>query len=113
MAAQVAMLRQLANLAKAVYDAAKASGDLRQAQSIRDAERDHLRTVHTRLEAYAATAPTAAPTATIDPELEAMKQRIGAGMQDVNKIGSPLPNKLPERPRVSPGTTQPDRGTER
>ena len=33
---------------------------VRQAQAIRDAERDHLRTVHARLEAYATTAPAPA-----------------------------------------------------
>lgn len=111
--AQVVMIRQLANLAKAVYDVARASGDLRQAQAIRDAERDHLRTVHARLEAYAATKPSSAPVAVLDPELEAMKQRIGAGRADVNQIGSPLPNPLPERPTVQSPTESPQRGIDR
>lgn len=113
LAAQVIMIRQLANLAKAVYDAARATGELRQAQAIRDAEREHLRTVHARLEAYAMTAPAPAAVPTVDPELEAMRQRISAGRTDVNKIGSPLPTELPDRPRVSPSVKQPERGPER
>ena len=43
----------------------------------------------------------------------ATPRRISAGRTDVNKIGSPLPTELPDRPRVSASVKQPERGPER
>lgn len=114
--AQVALLRQLANLSKAVFDAARASGELRQAQAIRAAERDHLRAVHERLSAYGASTSTTtvpAATAVLDPELEALRRRTTAGQTSATQIGSPLPNRLPEKPAVKQPVEPPQRGIDR
>lgn len=72
-AAQAVMIRQLAKLAGAVYDAAMASGEARQAATILEMDRTNLRTVHAQLERYAA---ASAPVATLDPEVAQMQQRI-------------------------------------
>ena len=94
----------------------RASGELRQAQAIRAAERDHLRAVHERLSAYAAsTSTTAAPTVTavLDPELEALRRRASAGQASATQIGSPLPNRLPDKPAVKQPVEPPQRGIDR
>lgn len=101
-AAQAVMIRQLASLAGAVYDAAKASGEARQAASILEADRTNLRSVHAQLEAYAAATSTAAPVATLDPEVAAMQERIehlNRGMASPAEAArqgqhNPVPNRI-------------------
>ena len=111
-ASQLLMLRQLSKLAQSVFDAARAAGELRQAQAIRDANSEQLRTVHARLKAYAGSEQAAAPTSTLAPELEAIKSRVEAGRTDPGRMGSPLPNQLPE-PSRKPSTPNVNHGVER
>lgn len=113
-AAQAVMIRQLASLAGAVYDAAKASGEARQAAAILDADRTNLRRVHAQLESYAAATSTTAPVATLDPEVAAMQQHIAhlnrgmASPAEAARQGqhNPVPN------RIQPAkVTQPANGS--
>lgn len=113
-AAQAVMIRQLASLAGAVYDAAKASGEARQAAAILDADRTNLRRVHAQLEGYAAASATTAPVANLDPEVVEMQQRIAhlnrgmASPAEAARQGqhNPVPN------RIQPAkVTQPVKGS--
>ncbi len=100
--AQAVMIRQLAGLAGAVYDAAKASGEARQAASILEADRTNLRRVHAQLESYSAATGTAARVATIDPEVAQKQQRIAhlnQGMSSPAEAArqgqhNPVPNRI-------------------
>lgn len=112
-AAQLIMIRQLANLAKGVFDAAKAGGEMRQAQAIRDSEQYKLRTVHARMDAYVQSQQPTTSVAVLDPELDAMRRRVAAGRSDPNKIGSPLPPKVSPEVKQRPETTVTPRGVER
>lgn len=98
-AAQAVMIRQLAKLAGAVYDAAMASGEARQAAAILEMDRINLRTVHAQLERHAA---ASAPVATLDPEVAQMQQRIAqlnrgvaSPAEAVRKVEhNPVPNRI-------------------
>lgn len=122
-AAQAAMLRQLANLTGAVYDAAKAAGQVRHAQALATDVRERLRRVHDALPAPAKTATaTAAPapaprhaTSTdISDMARDMLDKINRAEENRRKgPGAPLPSTIePTRPRTTT-TPRPDRGPER
>ncbi|WP_354508650.1 relaxase/mobilization nuclease domain-containing protein [Oerskovia enterophila] len=108
-AAQAIMLRQLANLAKAVHDVHRASGEARRAAEIAAAERNHLRRLAARLPQPVASG-TGVPLA---PEVAATMQRVQQGHAPAGRPGSPVPNTI-EPTRVR-STTKPgaDRGPER
>lgn len=122
-AAQAAMLRQLANLTGAVYDAAKAAGQARHAQALATDVRERLRRVHEALPAPAKTATaTATPapvarhvtSADIGDMAREMLDKINRAEENRRKgPGSPLPSTIePTRPRTT-ATPRPDRGAER
>ena len=119
--AQLALLRQLMNLAQAVYDAAKAAGEARQAANVEAAVRERVMNVRRQLEAAPArttpNATTPAPKvdrAVVDASVqEALDKMQRAEEQRSKTTGSPVPPKVePARPRT---TTKPaaDRGPER
>lgn len=94
-AAQMILMRQLANLAKAVHDASGAAEQYRQAEKIRRVEAENLRAVHARLEALApASTNTPPPAASQAPTL-------------APSTGSPLPSRLGERAHM-PATPSQD-----
>lgn len=120
-AAQAAMLRQLMRLSQAVYDAAKAVGELRQAASIAADVRGRLDRLRRELAppvaATATPAPPAAaavPAVSLDPEAAEVLRRLQGGQRPATEAtSSPLPNVVqPAGPRTisQPG---PDRGPER
>jgi hypothetical protein len=129
-AAQLAMLRQLMNLSQAVYDAAKAAGEARQAANVEAAVRERVMNVRRQLEAMPApaaatstTAPTSTATATppkvdrsaiVDASVQEALDKMQRAEEQRNKTtGSPVPPQVePARPRT---TTKPgaDRGPER
>ena len=123
--AQVAMLRQLMNLSAAVYDAVKATGQMRHAEAIATAVRERMTNVRQQLEAGSsststtvtpipAPAPAPAPTAAVsDAVQEALERMQRAEQNREANTGSPIPARVdPTRPRTTqrPG---PDRGPER
>lgn len=117
--AQVVVLTQLANLAKALHDMHRAEGASRRAQAIETAVRTQLVTVSNRL-AEAELKETAARVAVLEPEAAAAVSRARTGQAPATRVpGSPLPNQLPDaRPRTTPGAPtgparSPERGQER
>jgi hypothetical protein len=113
--AQVVVLTQLANLAKAVHDMHRAEGAARRAQTIEQTVRTHLVTVSERLTALAQS-ESAARVAALEPEAAAAARRAragqapagrGAGGEGSKPPASPLPNRLAERPRVPTKPTRP------
>lgn len=115
-AAQAIMLRQLANLAKAVHDVHRASGEARRAAEIAAAERNHLRRLAERLPqpvAAGQAVPASGAGAPLAPEVAATLQRLQQGHGSTGRPGSPVPNTI-ESTRVR-STTKPgaDRGPER
>ncbi len=123
-AAQLIMLRQLVRLSQAVYDAAKAAGEKRQADLILSdvkARMDRLRhdlapAIQTPAAAAAGAQQGTAP-ATLDPETRAMLDRMNASQgKPATEATSPVPNKVePDERTRPPQTTRPgaDRGPER
>jgi len=104
-AAQMVMLRQLANLAKAVHDMHVAAGQARQAASIADTVRGQLATVGARLEADQR-AWQAVELARTDPQAAEAAARARAGLAPAQTItASPLPAPLTTRPRIDVGPT--------
>ncbi len=100
--AQALVLRQLLNLSKAVYDAAKASGDARRAEAIEVAVRQELAEV-------AASLPT--PGAPQDAPVAVAAADTAQQAQQGPVLGSPVPNRLePEQRRRAPAPA-PGRGT--
>ena len=99
--AQALVLRQLLNLSKAVYDAAKASGDARRAQAIETAVRQELVQV-------AASLPTPGAPEGAEAAVAAVATARAAQAHPAAGMGSPVPNRLqPDRPRTpitAPGT---------
>ncbi|MFC0456223.1 relaxase/mobilization nuclease domain-containing protein [Arthrobacter liuii] len=121
--AQAVMVRQLLNLAGAVHDAAEAAGQKRQADLLREDARVRLLRVRNALPkplgASQGAAQGAPATATVDrpkldPEAQAMLDRLHAGQaKPATEATSPVPNRIePSRARQ---TTKPgaDRGPER
>lgn len=108
-AAQLAVLIQLANLAKALHDTAQARGHARAAAEIASARRVHLQGVMDRLQPSATPATAAGAVATLDPKLRTVADAVAAGKAD--EAPSVLPRPLaPERPnvRTGPGQSRPD-----
>lgn len=89
--AQAVLLRQLANLAKAVHDAHRAVRDARQAQHIADTVRRELATVAARLPDAGVAAHATA--------IAAAQQARTAGPSE--SPGSPLPSKLPTQEQTN------------
>ncbi|WP_144832872.1 hypothetical protein [Microbacterium sp. BH-3-3-3] len=122
-AAQAAILRQLANLTGAVYDAAKAAGQARHAQALATDVRERLRRVHDALPAPAKTAtatatpapaPRHATSADINDMARDMLDKINRAGENRRKgPGSPLPSTIEPAPPRTTATPSPDRGAER
>ncbi|PPF83303.1 relaxase [Pseudoclavibacter sp. RFBJ3] len=122
-AAELAMLRQLMNLAGAVYDATRAAGELRQAQLMEADVRDRLMRVRQGLApAPAATAGTASTsTATISATRASIDETVAEELAKMDraaehrksKTSSPVPD--PIEPTKARTTARPvaDRGPER
>lgn len=118
--AQAAMIRQLLRLTQAVYDASVAAQQARQARLLAEDTRARLVRLRDALPApvqqgaATATATLPKPTVTLDPEAQAVLDRLNAAQaHDATKAASPLPNPVePTKPRQ---TTKPgaDRGPER
>lgn len=112
--AQAAMIRQLLRLTQAVYDASVAAGQLRQARLL--AEDTHARLVRVRDALPQPAAPTGAVAVqarSLDPQAQAMLERLSAGhAHDATKAASPLPATLEpaERRKTTRGA---ERGPER
>ena len=89
--AQALLLRQMLNLSKAVYDAAKASGDARRAEAIETV-------VHRDLAGVVSSLPTPGAPEQADNAVQAA--RTAQQGQAKAGLGSPVPNRLePERRR--------------
>lgn len=114
--AQAAMIRQLLRLTQAVYEASVAAGQARQARLIAEDVRARLTRVRDALPAPmpAGAVATAERTTTLDPEAQAMLDRLRAGQaRPATEAGSPVPNPIePARPRETTGPGA-DRGPER
>ncbi|WP_188757052.1 relaxase/mobilization nuclease domain-containing protein [Microbacterium lacticum] len=114
--AQAAMIRQLLRLAQAVYEASVAAQQARQARLLAEDVRPRLTRVRDALPApaTAGAVATAERTRTLDPETQAMLDRLQAGQaKPAAEAGSPLPNPIePARPRETTGPGA-DRGPER
>jgi hypothetical protein len=119
-AAQLVVLTQLANLAKALHDMHRAEGAARRAQAIEQTIRGQLVAVSDRL-TTAAQSESAAQVAVVEPTAATAARIAGTGQaapgrssggQDTRPAPSPLPNPLPERPerpRVPTRQTGPGR----
>ncbi|MBW9211760.1 relaxase/mobilization nuclease domain-containing protein [Mumia sp. zg.B21] len=115
--AQAVMVRQLLRLTQAVYEASLAAGQSRQARLLADDTRARLVRLRAALptpqqDATTTTAPRT-NTATLEPEAQAILERLNAGQADDGPAVSPLPNTIdPAKPRqvTRPGA---DRGPER
>lgn len=109
-AAQAIMLRQLANLAKALHDMHRAVGEVRRAGEIAAAVRGQLAHVAARLPqpVGAMAGATGSPDlATFDPQAAQVLRRTQQGQLPARATGSPVPEQLePERPKH---TTRPGR----
>lgn len=101
--AQALVLRQLLNLSKAVYDAAKASGDARRAQAIETAVRQELAEVVASL-----------PEPGMPPDAPAAVAAAGSARQAQQgpALGSPVPNRLEPEQRRRVQSPAPVRGTD-
>lgn len=114
--AQAAMIRQLLRLTQAVYEASVAAGQARQARLLAEDVRARLTRVRDALptSAPAGVVVTAERTVTLDPEAQAMLDRLRAGQAlPATEAGSPVPNRVePARPREKTGPGA-DRGPER
>lgn len=114
--AQAAMIRQLLRLTQAVYEASVAAGQARQAPLIAEDVRARLNRVCDALPApmTAGAVATAERTTTLDPEAQAMLDRLRASQaRPATEAGSPVPNPIePARPRETTGPGA-DRGPER
>lgn len=114
--AQAAMIRQLLRLTQAVYEASVAAGQARQARLLAEDVRARLTRVRDALptSAPAGAVATAERTTTLDPEAQAMLDRLRAGQAlPATEAGSPVPNHIePSRTRETTGPGA-DRGPER
>ena len=102
--AQALVLRQLLNLSKAVYDAAKASGDARRAQAIETAVRQELAEVVASL-----------PEPGRPPDTSAAVAAAGTTARQAQQgpvLGSPVPNRLEPDQRRRVQSPAPGRGTD-
>jgi Relaxase/Mobilisation nuclease domain len=102
---QAVMLRQLANLARAVHDVHRATGEARRASEIAAAERDHLRVVAARLPQVPGGPGRQAPgVAVLDPEVAEVRRRAGQGLGPPQVGGPPAPDDVEAaKPRRTTG----------
>jgi hypothetical protein len=98
------LLRQMANLAKALHDAHAARGDLQRAQQIERAVRGELEAVNARLEGDASGARPA-----LNPEELRAAETARRGQLPLRPGASPLPGAPAEPPARPPVTRPPDR----
>lgn len=103
-AGQLVMLKQLANLAKALHDMHRAEGASRRAQTIATAARMQLETVSQRLGTLEVR-ESAQRVTLLDPQAAEAVRVAQRGQQTAPRApGSPIPNELPDaRPRTGPG----------
>lgn len=96
--AQAIMLRQLANLAKALHDMHRAEGDARRAAAIAAAVRGQLATVAARL-------PDPGPVGLADTQAAEAAQLARRGQAPLRSPGSPIPADLnrPHAPAAGQG----------
>jgi hypothetical protein len=106
--AQAVMLRQLANLAKAIYDMHRADQDARRAAQIERAIRGDLATVSARL-------PDPGPVGHPDTKAaEVVRTARQAQGGPQRTPGSPVPNRIePQRPRTATAAGRYGPGAER
>ena len=105
-AAQAIMLRQLANLGKALFDMHRADQDARRAAQIEHAVRGELATISARLGEAGSGHLPAAPAADVGTGDAAVQEDAITPPQ--TRPGSPVPNELGERPRTRAGRTGTD-----
>ena len=98
------LLRQMANLAKALHDAHAARGDLQRAQQIERAVRSELEAVNARLEGDASGARPA-----LDPDALRAAETARRGQLPQRPGASPLPGAPAGPPAKPPVTRPPDR----
>lgn len=114
--AEVALARQMLRLVQALHDAARAAEQLRQAQHLAAVTRSQLVAVRDGLASRAAAGvpvpAVAAPAAQLDPEAQAVLDRLRASQADGPRPRSPIPASLDERRRQT-AQVRPDRGVER
>ncbi|MEC5201122.1 hypothetical protein RCH21_003378 [Arthrobacter sp. PL16] len=119
--AQAAMVRQLLRLTQAVHDASVAGQQARQAKLLAEDTRarlvrvrDAMPQVPTAVSANGTATATIERPRTLDPEAQAMLDRLHAGQgKPATAAASPIPNKIEPaktHQRTTPGT---DRGPER
>lgn len=123
--AQAAMVRQLLRLTQAVHDAAAAGQQARQARLLAEDTRARLVRVREALPkpleggqmvtpAGAATATLERPEAGLDPDAQAMLDRLRAGQaRAATQAASPVPNKIEPAKTRQATTPAADRGPER
>jgi hypothetical protein len=118
--AQAAMIRQLLRLTQAVYDASVAAGQARQARLLAEDTRARLVRLREALPApvmagaTATVVGTGSSTAKLDPEAQAVLDRLRAGQaHDATRATSPLPSKIEPAKRAEPTAPGADRGPER
>ena len=102
------LLRQMANLAKALHDAHAARGDLQRAQEIERAVRGELEAVHATLDRQASGGRPA-----LDPEELRVAETARRGQLPLRPGASPLPSAPAEPPKRPPVTRPPERDRER
>jgi len=99
--AQAVLLRQLANLAKAVHDMHRAAGELQRAGEIEQAVRGQLAQVSDRL-----SAAQVLERPTIDPQAQEAARLAAQGQLPPRPAGAPLPPALPGAP-AAPAVDRP------
>ena len=118
---QAAMIRQLLRLTQAVYDSSVAAGQARQAQLLAQDTRARLVRVRDAMPSPAIATVSSGITSTtmtrptaLDPEAQAMLDRLRAGQaRPTTEVASPLPNKIEPALRRQHSTPGADRGPER
>lgn len=117
--AQAVMVRQLLRLTQAVYDASVVAGQARQARLLAEDTRARLVRLREALPAPAAVATatlagTTSTSPTLDPEAQAVLDRLRAGQaHDATRAASPLPSTIEPAKRAEPIRPGADRGPER
>lgn len=117
--AQAVMVRQLLRLTQAVYDASVAAGQVRYARLLAEDTRARLVRLRRALPplsaAATATSAVTTPRPALDPEAQAVLDRLRAGQaHDVTRAASPLPSKIePANKRAEPIRPGAARGPER
>ena len=117
--AQAVMVRQLLRLTQAVYDASVAAGQARQARLLAEDTRARLVRLREALPAPAAVgaatpAGTSSTSPKLDPEAQAVLDRLRAGQaHDATRAASPLPSKIEPAKRAETIRPGADRGPER